>query len=201
MKGLKSKNKMVLLLSIFLVLVLCVGAASAASDTNVDDSSSQGNVLTSTDDVDNVIASTDASSIGSSADKGIVGTGESKNFTTLNNEINGNTESVVDLEGTYTFNSDSDSEYMYGILITRDITIDGHGKTTIDGNNLARAFYIADGVSNVVLQNINIRNTYADNGAVVYSVDGLYNLTLQGVTVSNTNGTAIYVNNFQNNAK
>ena len=60
MKGLKSKNKMVLLLSIFLVLVLCVGAASAASDTNVDDSSSQGNVLTSTDDVDNVIASEDA---------------------------------------------------------------------------------------------------------------------------------------------
>ena len=194
MKGLKSKNKMVLLLSIFLVLVICVGAASAASDTNIDDNSSQGNVLTSTDDVD-VVASADASSIGSSADKEIVGTGESKNFTDLNNEINGKTDSVIYLEGNYKFSADDDADYKNGIVITRDVVIDGQGTTVIDGSNLARAFYIAEGVSSFTLMNVKVQNTRADKGAVVYvynPMDGLSSKDFNSLTISGefTNNTA-----------
>ena len=61
------------------------------------------------------------------------------NFNKLNEAINGNTNDTIYLTNNYTYNSGTDSAYIDGIHIGRNLTIYGNG-ITIDGNHMARIF-------------------------------------------------------------
>ena len=83
-------------------------------------------------------------------------------FTELQTIIDGNESgSIIDLDKNYTYDSDFNKT---GILISKNLTIDGHG-FTLDANNESRIFNVQ--AADVVLKNINFINANYDNGCVV----------------------------------
>ena len=111
-----------------------------------------------------------------------------KTFTDLNNTINGNNDPEIPLEYNYYFVEAVDSQFKNGIVISRDIVINGNNKV-IDGSGLARAFYVAEGVNSFTLKDIKVQNTYADNGAVVYiynAMDGYVSKDINNIIIINT---------------
>ncbi|WP_407461435.1 Ig-like domain repeat protein [Methanobrevibacter sp.] len=89
-------------------------------------------------------------------------------FTDLENDINGNDDTEISLNKNYVFNPDSDSSLVDGIIIKRELSIDGNG-ITIDGNHLARIFQVSSG--NVKIHNINFINGEIDEysgGAILW---------------------------------
>ena len=85
-------------------------------------------------------------------------------FTKLNDKINSNNESTVTLTEDYRFNSNTDSDFKNGIVISRPMNILGNGHT-IDGANAARIFNITS--KDVFISNVNFINGNADNGAAI----------------------------------
>ena len=169
----KNKRNICILL-IFLVFMITISAASAAEDVTSD--------LTSMDDNEEII-------LEDSPNEEIILSDESENlvleenavneepvseanamepklsesagtFTDLENDINGNDDTEISLNKNYVFNSDSDSDYQNGIRIKRAVTINGNGMT-IDGNKLARAFYVSG--KNVIIKNITFINGNLDD--------------------------------------
>ena len=112
-----------------------------------------------------------------------VGAGD---FKQLNDNVTSAT-TTLELTKNYTYNPDVDLDYMDGINITKDITVDGKGYT-IDGNGQSRIFNIAN--ATVTLKNINFINGNADLGAAICFENG--NLTIIGCNFSNNvgNGTS-----------
>ena len=88
-------------------------------------------------------------------------------FNDLNNAINDNTDSTIYLSHNYKYNSASDSGFTNGITISRDLNIYGNG-VTIDGNNMARIFYVTDSNLNVNFYNINFINGRSGTGGAIY---------------------------------
>ena len=87
-------------------------------------------------------------------------------FTDLANEIT-NANGTLYLTKNYVYSSD-DLKYANGIIIDKELTINGKG-FTINGNNQARTFQIA--ASDVVLNNITFKNNLIDGksgGAVLW---------------------------------
>ena len=82
-------------------------------------------------------------------------------FSDLKNEIE-NTNTELKLTKNYTY-TDNDAELINGILIKKQITIDGNG-FTINGNMKSRAFDIQ---STVILKNIHFENCRADTGGAI----------------------------------
>ena len=101
---------------------------------------------------------------------------DSNNFVQLNETINGNDDSTIDLSKNYKLNEVNINEqttFKNGIVIDRDVVIDGHGITinaTDDNGNKVRIFNIEN--ANVTLKN----------------------MILTGASVTNLVGGAIYVN-------
>ena len=87
-------------------------------------------------------------------------------FTELNTTINNNTDSTINLSNNYKYNEDIDSYFKDGIYINRNLTIYGNG-VTIDGNQMARIFKVADN-TNVEFHNIKFINGKVDNGGAIY---------------------------------
>ena len=87
-------------------------------------------------------------------------------FSDLNYAINGNTDSTIYLSHNYEYDSVIDSRFTNGITISRNLNIYGNG-VTIDGNNMARIFYVTD--SNVNFYNINFINGRSGTGGAIYS--------------------------------
>ena len=86
-------------------------------------------------------------------------------FFDLNRTINNDTDAVISLDGDYKFNSTVDSAFVNGIVIDRNVTIEGNGHT-IDGNNSARIFYANE---NATFKNINFINGYSrEKGGAIY---------------------------------
>lgn len=83
----------------------------------------------------------------------------SLSFKNLNQTINANDDSIIDLYDNYAY-AEGDDDFIFGVEINREVTIDGHG-ITIDGANTARMFKVTAG-SKVVFQNINFINGYVD---------------------------------------
>ena len=81
-------------------------------------------------------------------------TGEIGNYTELQNLIDSNPNSIINLEKNYVY-SDSDAESL--ITIPHAITINGNG-FYISGANAASSLFIPNTVSNVVLNNISFIN-------------------------------------------
>lgn len=79
-------------------------------------------------------------------------------FKDLNNVIN-SSSNYISLSENYTYSADVDGDFKGGILIDRQITIDGNGYV-IDGNNKAAIFKVSS--DNVVLKNINFINSNSE---------------------------------------
>ena len=89
-------------------------------------------------------------------------------FTDLYNDIvNANGE--LNLTRNYVYDSSRDSNYVNGITINKQITINGKG-FVINGNEQARAFDVTQ--SNVTLRNIQFKNCYNSNIGGAINWDG-----------------------------
>ena len=151
-------NKMILILSVLFVGMLLIGSASAADETYYDNITSDSNsvdVMASNDaEQDNALSTNNANEQGvqTAENTNLLGDDNTPGtFNDLNETINkDNTTNKVELTKDYKFDSDSDT-ITDGIIITRDITIDGGGHT-IDASNLARVFYIESGVNSFTLK-------------------------------------------------
>ena len=130
-----NERKLLVLLLFSIILISSVSAISAA-DSNVTDvqtADSEETELEQSDSNQDEIQQTDAS------DENIAA-GNPKSFSELNRTINGNADSVIVLDDDYSYNGDTDSAFLMGIIIGRAVTIDGNGHT-IDGcSNSAKGF-------------------------------------------------------------
>ena len=87
-------------------------------------------------------------------------------FTELNELINGNDNETIYLNTSYFYDFLTDSRFIEGIIINRNLTVYGNG-FTLDGENTMRIFKVTGG--NVVFRDIVFANGYAagDGGAVL----------------------------------
>ena len=88
-------------------------------------------------------------------------------FTDLNTIINDNDNSTIYLSHNYKYNNASDTNFINGITINRDLTIYGNG-VTLDGIRCARIFDVTNSKRNVNFYNIIFINgkSEGDGGAI-----------------------------------
>ena len=166
------------MLTIFIISLLAVSAVSAADNAtddiiSTDVSKDVVGIENTTDKVVSIESPADDSAGVKNQDDGLISenddnvlTANPKTFTDLNNLINGNDDSDVYLESNYTFSMDSDSAFIEGIHINRDVTVHGNGHT-IDGDNSAGIFRAE--YSDVVFKDIVFVNANsASFGAAMY---------------------------------
>ena len=109
-------------------------------------------------------------------------------FTTLQSKIDRASEgSELILTHDYIYDSTKDVILIDGIVIDKDLTIDGQG-FTIDANNAARIFNIDDNTKNIVLKNIKFINAVGDNGAAINA--NCNNMEIINCTFENNQATA-----------
>ena len=144
-------NKKLMMLAILLVGLLAVGCASATDDLT-------GDVISMEDATDESVGIENQNDelIVSNEDNVLKSTQNS--FSDLNRTINGNTDTEIYLENDYTYNPDTDSDFLHGIVIDRGVSIYGNG-ITIDGANTARIFNVTN--SSTVFHDIIFVNAYA----------------------------------------
>lgn len=158
-------NKKIKGLLFILLILFCIAAVNAENNNTVSDTTDNINVESNT----NIIATADDS------DDISVGT-----FSDLNKTIN---DTNIELKKNYTYNNATDFDFKNGIDITKDTTINGNG-FTINGNNSAKIFNVASGVT-LTLKNIKLINANSTTGGAIYSTG---NLTLINVTFTQNNG-------------
>ena len=116
-------------------------------------------------------------------------------FTSLNKQIK-NAGSTLKIDGTYKYDSKTDSHLKSGVKITKNIKIIGDSKAVIDGKSNARCIYIGNKAT-VYLENLIIQNGYStSNGAGIWVSSGstliIKNCVFKNNKVYNANGGAIY---------
>ncbi len=198
------KNKNILLLVLlFLVCILSISAISATENTtNKDvisaDNNNENNLETNIqyDDVSNSKENIELKEeennnndkvSESETDKTLTDNNDELSFTNLNTTINNNTNSTIYLSNNYKYNNDSDTDFIGGIVIERDLTIYGNG-VTIDGNKLARIFNVSDSNLNVNFYNINFINGNSNTTEVKYG-GAIYGGNSYNCTFTNNNGS------------
>ena len=152
------KHRYVFIFVILSVLCLSIGVAFAAEDASnnlADASSLDANQLQASDD--GVLMDEDNED-------------EPGRWADLNKLISENESDEFTLEKDYQYDlyDDPDNEHdPQGILIEKNITIDGDGHT-LDGRGYARAFNITRG-THVTLKNIIFESCYGDEGGAIYN--------------------------------
>ena len=177
-------NKKLIILSIFSIILLAVSTVSASDDI--------ANDIVSVDDANDIV-NTDLDSGNFTK----LETSSSKTFSDLNKAINGNSNSNIYLDSDYTFNSDSDTAFVSGIVIDRQVTIYGNGHT-IDASKSARIFSVT--ATKVVFKDIIFVNAsttncdrYDDMGATIKC--DLYDENYDGVYGSCTAINCTFIKN------
>ena len=117
-------------------------------------------------------------------------------FTELQRLIQANegTENVLVLPHNFKYNDYVDEDfYAEGVLISKNITIDGNG-TTIDADNIYRILNIADGAT-VTIKNVTFINGNSSVGAAILTnADSLTIDSCNFINGTATDGGAIYIN-------
>ena len=117
-------------------------------------------------------------------------------FTALQYLIN-NSGNVINLEMDYTYSSSSDYNIIDGVVINKNLTINGNNRV-IDANGTIRIFNI--GNYNVVLNNITFVNGNDDNGGAILT-SALTDISINHCRFENnsaTRGGAIYLKCYKN---
>ena len=157
-------NKKIIFIAILLVSLFAVSTVSAAENSTNDIINSEQNTvnLAISDDSD-VIAADDDVEVMSATQEDILSASEGS-YKDLSDLI-GKTKEKEILKLNKNYKYDNSFNNVNGITINKAITIDGNGHS-IDGNNLARAFYIT-GI-NVTIKNIIFKNCFRGNSNDVY---------------------------------
>ena len=112
----------------------------------------------------------------------------SKSLIDLANIIsNADEGDTIVLDGDYAYIEEFDSSIINGIVIDKNIVIDGKG-ATISGSNVARLFNVTSGAK-FTLSNVTLRDAKADKGGAVYVDD---NALFDAYNVNFINNTAVY---------
>lgn len=171
---------------ILLLLIISLGAVSAAEEINNNTLSNDNTI-----GVGDVALDDEPTALQSTQDDEFKVNEVNNTFTDLNNIINTTTENTLEIGKDYKFNNETDSK---PVRITRDNFVINGNNHVIDGNNQQAIFHILG--NNVTINNLVLVNAYAEvyGGAVTIS-GGL--ATLNNVTfidnVGVNNGAAIYV--------
>ena len=175
---------------IFILCIISISAVSAVDDTANNIISANDNNEISIDEInsEDISSANDEINLEEMDESVLENTEEETSlkddssagtFTDLNKLINedyaDNTTIYLNKNYTYDSATASDENYMAGINITRDLTIEGNG-ITIDGSHKARIFKIGT-VNQVTIKNINFINGNAtvpqdfsaDYGGAIYS--------------------------------
>ena len=100
------------------------------------------------------------------------------NFNDLNNTISESSDELS-LNQDYVYDSDRDTKFTSGVVISKNnFTLDGKGHY-IDGNNKASIFSITG--SNVTIKNLIFKNAY--NGTIEFTM--VNNITFDNITIVN----------------
>lgn len=119
-----------------------------------------------------------------------------KTYNDLTEQINlADDESTLNLNESYKFNNNTDSDLTDGVKIKKNLTIKGANHSSIDGSHAVRGFFIAPNC-NVTLMNLIIKNTYTNSsGAGIFlstnSTLTLFNCVFENNLVFNSDGGAI----------
>lgn len=118
-----------------------------------------------------------------------------KSYTDLYNTINNSTGPVIELTDTYKFNSSTDSSFIGGINISRNVSIVGTNGSCIDGSGLARGLFVYPNC-NVILANLTIKNCFStgDGAGLLLNKNSniiIKNCSFENNKVYNSNGGAI----------
>ena len=206
--------KHLLVVSVILTLFLGLSLVSA-TDVTDDNAVSTKNICThsiTSDNNDNIDVNdinnyakntfTSTSANGSNSDENINNGNTVGDFSgsisELNETINGGSSSSITLTDDYTYNDGTDSGFTKGILVSRDLTIDGQGHTIDLGGQIRFLQSTTSGI-NLVLKNINIKNgnyTSSSSGGAVYIESGngsFVNCTFTGNSATFYGG-AVYIN-------
>lgn len=137
-------EKNIIMISIALICLLCIGAVSAAEDVAADDLAAvDGEDIGSIDEdmSENDDLSLEAADASGDESGDVLAEEETKTFTQLRDEIANPVDGVVTLSGTYKYDETADASLgNKGVVIQSNITI--NGPATIDGSNLSRIFYL-----------------------------------------------------------
>ena len=168
-------GKILFIATLLLVSLLCLSAVSAADDAASDviaDNTDETILDAGIDDADlgdseiDELGESDEIALDNAADEDTLGLPAPHGFSDLNNDINGNNNSLITLNYGYNYIDDG---YDNGIHISRDVTIDGNGNT-ISGNGRAPIFCVDSGA--VTFKNIRfingLRTASYDCGAAIY---------------------------------
>jgi len=132
------------------------------------------------------ISSTDSGVLQLNANDDVLESGEGT-FTQLAGNISAQSSSYT-LTKDYAYNSTVDGDYVNGIVINKDFTIDGDGHS-ISGSGAARIFNVSGGT--VTLKNINICDGKSYNaGAILFGENTVG--TLDNCTFTNNGGAVVF---------
>ena len=183
------KNKLFLLSLLFLVCILSISAISAADNTTNkdvigDDNNKENNLEINIPD-DNVSTSKEncVLKLEQNNNDKLKDSGE-LNFNDLNRIINGNSNSTIYLSNNYKYDEDSDTDFVNGIIIDRDLTIYGNGMT-LNGDKKARIFNVIDSNLNVNFYNIHFKNGHSSNNGGAIRGGTAYNCNFNDNYASN----------------
>ena len=207
--------KHLLVVSMILTLFLGLSLVSA-TDVTDDNAVSTKNICThsitsdNNDNIDvndinnyakNTFTSTSANN-GSNSDENInkgntIGDSNGGTIKDLKDKIDTGGSSII-LDTDYTYSDSTDSGLTGGIVVSRDLTIDGQGHTIDLGGQIRFLQSTTSGI-NLVLKNINIKNgnyTSSSSGGAVYIESGngsFVNCTFTGNSATFYGG-AVYIN-------
>ena len=181
------KEKIIIVSSIILIFLLCIGAISAADSDNVTSNS-----------ID-IVSSNNAT------DESPLTEDNSNTLSDLNNKITNDNTGNINLDENYTYSSGSDSGISdTGIVIGKDLTITGSkdSSITIDAKNSSKIFTINKGVT-VTLDGLTFINANGEYGGAISNSGTLIlkNCTFINNTATNigaavfNNGGSVDVNN------
>ena len=186
-------GKILFIVLISLVSLLCLSVVSAA-DNDVSDVIADTNDDTvldeSINDVDlgdseiDELKESDGIVLDSVDETALKDDSSPGTFTDLNNDINGNDYSEINLTRDYKY-VDSDSNYKSGIDIARSVTINGNGHT-LDGSNAARMFQI-NGWAVIHFKNINFINGHSPDWGGAIFADHIWDIYAENCTFINNN--------------
>lgn len=127
--------------------------------------------------ISSVSAEENMTNINESADL-LVTDSSTGNFNDLNNTISESSDELS-LNQDYVYDSDRDTKFTSGVVISKNnFTLDGKGHY-IDGNNKASIFSITG--SNVTIKNLIFKNAY--NGTIEFTM--VNNITFDNITIVN----------------
>ena len=175
-----NKKRLIIIICLFLVFMSTISFACAVEDVE--------SPPISTSVVDN------SPSLQASDTQNDILTEGSDSFSELDSLVqNAEINASVELNNNYTY-SDSDVALKNGIIINKNITIDGKGYA-IDGANIASIFNITNN-AHVILKNIVFKNARGTNGSAISLTSSESVEIIESTFINNSaslNGGAIYI--------